>query len=69
MSSSAATGVAGLIATPALAPQLLDEVHRAVQVGQDLECTAMLSRTGVDERLDIAIRVLDHQVHVERQSR
>ncbi len=37
-------------------------------MGQDLEVYGDAVGTSLDERLEIAIRRLDHQVHVERQT-
>ena len=47
----------------------LDRVHRAVQVRQHFDVHRHHRRAGVRERLDVAVRVLDHQVHVERHPR
>ena len=37
-----------------------------MQVRQHLDVHRQHRRAGVDERVDVAIRILDHQVHVER---
>ena len=46
--------------------QLLDEMQRPMEVGQHLGMNRDPRRSGVDERLDVAIGVENHQVHVER---
>ena len=46
----------------------LDRVNRAVQVGQHLDVHRDHRRARLGERLDVAVGVGDHQVHVERHA-
>ena len=52
-----------------LRAELLDLRDRAMQVRQHLDVDRHHVRAGVDERLEVAIGLADHQVHVERQRR
>ena len=54
------------MATPASTPELLDELNRPVEVGQHLDMDRDPGGAGLHERLDVRIRVLNHQVDVER---
>ena len=50
-----------------LGAELLDLRDGAMQVRQHLDVHRHHVRAGIDERLDVAIGIADHQVHVERQ--
>ena len=52
-----------------LRTELLDLRHRAMQMRQHLDVDRHHVGAGVDERLEVAIGLHDHQVHVERQRR
>ena len=52
-----------------LGAELLDEVDRAVQVRHRLDVHRHHVGAGLDEVLDVAVRLLDHQVDVERTRR
>jgi hypothetical protein len=47
----------------------LDRLQRAVQVRQDFHMDGQHRGAGVGEGLEVAVRVLDHQMHVERTPR
>ena len=49
-----------------LGAQRLDGVHRAVQMRQHFHVDRDHRGAGVGERLDVAVRLLNHQVHIER---
>ncbi len=50
-----------------LDPAVLQVGHRPLEVGQRLRVQADPRRPGVDECVEVAVRVLDHQVHVQGQ--
>ena len=49
-----------------LRAERLDGVDRAMQMGQDFDVHRHHRRAGLDERVEVAIRIRDHQVDVER---
>ena len=64
-SASASTGVAGLIATPTHAPPRADLVRGVLRVRGGLHMEGDRVRPGAHELPHLALRALDHQVHVE----
>ena len=67
-SSSIDAGVDGLSTAPALAPSFLMLRERSMQVRHGFHVHRDHVRARRDERLDVAIGVLDHQVDVERHA-
>ena len=52
-----------------LRAERLDRVHGPMQMGKHLHVHRDHRRAGFRERLEVAIGLLDHQVHVERDTR
>ena len=69
MSSSIATGVCGQIAMPAFAPSERMCVSRRCACGVASRWNVMMSAAGFAKIVDVALRLDDHQVRVERQRR
>ena len=54
---------------PGFDAERLDGVNRAVQMGQDFDVDRDHRGAGAREGVDVAVRVGDHQVHIERHVR
>ncbi len=66
MSSSAPTGVDGIDGDARQYARILDELNRPVEVGKHLDMNRDAGGAGLHERRDVRIRILNHQVDVER---
>ena len=69
MSSSAEAGVDGLSTAPACAPSARMKASVRCRCGTASTCTDTMLAPAFDEVLDVAVGLLDHQVHVERPRR
>ena len=66
MASSADAGVAGLMHDARLRPELANERDRAMQMTDGFDVHRHHAGAGGHELLDVAIGLLDHQVHIQR---